>query len=162
MHDNYEQMLRSISYDIKGAIDDAQMSLNEDAEIILNKVRSGKFDAMVTGLRDAEQYFERNDYCNQKTKVCKERIYCWMVSSITSEDYERAKRRIVNKISEADPRVHEAIINKTIDFFSEKKPALQEDKKADNIPNADSPAKGTDDTDAETNGEISMDMPLNQ
>ena len=115
--DAKEALLTEIADDVKGSIDNAQQSINENAESILGKVRTNEFSGRITGLRFTEQYFER--YRIGET----ERVDCHVLSEIKESDYNRVKNLVVNKIAEVDPRIKEAISKKQIDFFKKETPA---------------------------------------
>lgn len=109
-----ETLLREISEDIKGQIDNAQQSISEDAEIVLNQSRTGEYRGKVTGLRFLEQYHER--YRIDGT----ERIDCFILGSIRVQDYESIRRAVVYKMAEVDPGLRQALNQRQVDFFSHK------------------------------------------
>lgn len=118
--DAKEVLLSEIANDIKGSVDNAQQSLSEDAQIILGKVRSAEFSGRVTGLRFTEQYFERYVVAGV------ERIDCHALGEIKHDDYDRVKRLVVNRVTQADPRLKDAVLRKQIDFFAPKDTANAE------------------------------------
>jgi hypothetical protein len=117
-HDSREAMLRSIVDDMKGATDEAQTDLSESAELILGKVRSGKWEGRIYGFKDDEQYFERYQIRDASTGEKTERIDCYTLSYVSKADYNRTKQEIVNKVVAVDPRIREAITRKQVNFFS--------------------------------------------
>jgi hypothetical protein len=114
-NDNRENLLRSISDQIKGATDEAEMSLSENSEIVLGKVRSGRWEGTIYGLRKTEQYSERFEYC--KGSDCTQRLDCYVLSSISRADYNKTKDGLLNQIIAMDPRIKDAIIRKQAAFF---------------------------------------------
>ncbi|MEQ1722430.1 MAG: hypothetical protein ABL930_04590 [Pseudobdellovibrio sp.] len=108
-----ENLITEISSDIKGTIDNAQMSISENAETILGKARSGKWEGTIYGFRVTEQYFER--YLIGGV----ERIDCFVLTELSKQDYDKTKRSVVDKIVPEDPRIKEAIAKKQINFFAE-------------------------------------------
>lgn len=126
---NREQALREMAEEMKGATDEAQTDLNENAELILNKVRSGKWEGRIYGLRDEEHYFERYQFVTEATEESVERIDCYAVSSMKISDYNRTKNDVVNKVKAVDPKLREAIAKKTVDFFKsdeDRKPSSEQ------------------------------------
>lgn len=117
--DSKENLLSEISTEIKGAIDNASMDISENAETVLGKVRSGKFEGTVYGQRFNEEYFER--YMINGV----ERVDCSVLSEISKSDYDKTKRSVIDKVIAADARVKEAIIKKQVDFFSDRQPSSQ-------------------------------------
>jgi hypothetical protein len=120
-NDNKELMLQGIASDMKGATDEAQTDLNENAELILGKVRSGKWEGKLYGFKDDEQYFERYQIKDEATGEKSERVDCYVLSLVNKKDYNKTKQEIVNKVVAVDPRIREAITKKQVDFFSDKK-----------------------------------------
>jgi len=118
--DSTERLLSEISDDVKGRIDNASDSLNEDAETVLAKSRTSGYAGLVIGLRITEQYFERY------TLGATERITCHSLAEIKQRDYDRVKRSVVDKIIAADPSIKNAVRQKQIDFFSAPKPEAQD------------------------------------
>jgi hypothetical protein len=123
--DAKENLLSEISNDVKGTLDNAQENISEDAEAILGKVRSGEYAGKIQGLKFAEQYFER--YKIEEN----ERIECFLLSEITTADYSKTKKSVINKVLAADPRIKEAITKKHVNFFSS--PAVNDSNDNDNI-----------------------------
>lgn len=109
--DARESLISEISSDIRGSLDNAQQSLSENAELVLGKVRSSEFGGTITGLRFAEQYFER--YRIGET----ERIDCHTLAEIRQSDYDRIKQAVLYKVVAVDPRLRDAIARKQVDFF---------------------------------------------
>jgi len=116
---NRENLLRSIADEVKGAIDNAQTSISENAENVLGKVRSGKWEGKIIGFRDVEKAFERYQLINSADGSNVERISCALLSEIKKSDYQETKRSVINKIVSVDPKLKEAITNKQIQFFTE-------------------------------------------
>jgi hypothetical protein len=112
-HETKETLLREISEDIRGQIDNAQQSISEEAEIVLNQSRTSEYSGKVTGLRFLEQYHER--YKVDGT----ERVDCFVLSSIKKHDYESIRRAVVFKITEVDPALKQALNKRQVEFFSE-------------------------------------------
>ncbi|MGO9145876.1 MAG: hypothetical protein ACLQDF_05860 [Desulfomonilia bacterium] len=123
-NDNRENLLRSISDQIKGATDEAQMSLDENSEIVLGKVRSGRWEGTIYGLINTEQYNERFEYC--RGSECTQRLDCYILSSISRADYNKTKDGILNQIIAIDPKIKGSIIRKQAAFF-----ALPNEKQAE-------------------------------
>ena len=115
-NDNRENLLRSISDQIKGATDEAQLSLNENSEIVLGKVRSGRWEGTIYGLINAEQYSERFEYC--RGSDCTQRLDCYVLSSTSRADYNKTKDGLLNQIIAIDPKIKDAIIRKQAAFFT--------------------------------------------
>ena len=118
--DARETLLTEMATDIRGSLDNAQQSLNENAEIVLGKVRSGEFKGRISGMKHTEQYFERYRIGTD------ERVDCHVLSEITQKDYDDLKKRVVSNIQQADPRLKEAITQKQIEFFENRVPAGQD------------------------------------
>lgn len=110
-----ETLLREISEDIMGHIDNAQQSISEDAEIVLNQFRTGEYRGKVTGLRFLEQYHER--YKIDGT----ERVDCFLLGTIKMRDYDSILRAVVFKMVEVDSGLRQALNRRQIEFFSQKK-----------------------------------------
>ena len=131
-NDNREAMLRSIVDELKGATDEAQTDLNENAESLLGKVRSGKWAGKIYGFKDHEQYFERFQIRDEGSGEKTERQDCYTLSYISKSDYNRTLQELVNKIAAVDPRLREAITQKQIGFFGDTD-KLTTDRKAASI-----------------------------
>ena len=86
--------------------------LGADAEIILTKARSANYSGQISGLRFNSAYWEKYALINHEQKIT-----CFVLASISDPDYMETKRRVVNKISQANPKLKEAISNKQVDFF---------------------------------------------
>jgi len=114
--DAKEKLVSEISNDVRGSLDNAQQSINEEAEIVLGKVRTSSFEGKVRGLRFAEEYFER--YLIGEN----ERIDCHVLSEMKLSDYNQLKKSVVEDLVQVDTRLKEAITKKQIDFFDAKKP----------------------------------------
>lgn len=124
--DNREQLMRSVADEIRGQLDEAQISLNENAEILLGKVRSGTWEGTIYGLQDLERYYDRFEMCTGQD--CRQGINVWILSGISMEDYRRTKDALVNKLVQVDPRVKDAITRGQVDFFSRGKATTGKDK----------------------------------
>lgn len=109
-----EALITEIQEDLKGAIDNASDSIRADAEIILNKSRSAKYDGQISGLRFNSSYWEKYALINHEHKIT-----CYVLASISEGEYRETKRRVLNKITQANPKLKEAITNKQINFFRE-------------------------------------------
>ncbi len=105
-------LLREIAEDIRGQINNAQQSISETAENILNQSVSSEFSGRISGLRFLEQYHER--YKVSST----ERIDCYLLSSINKSDYEAIRRQIIHNVTKADPSLKAVLNKKQIEFFS--------------------------------------------
>ena len=112
--DAKENLLTAMSEDVKGAMDHADLDISENAETILGKVRSAKWEGSIYGLQFPEQYYERYEIDGT------ERIDCSVLSEISMNDYNKTKQTVINKVSAADPAVKQAITKKQVDFFSTK------------------------------------------
>lgn len=110
-----ETVLREISEQIRGQIDSAQQSISEDAEAILNQSRSSEFKGRVIGMRNLEQYHERAKVSGT------ERIECFLLSSIKTQDYEKIRKEVVDKLVAVDSELKAALNRRQIDFFSANK-----------------------------------------
>ena len=113
--DARETLLTEISNDIKGDLANAEQSINENAETILGKVRSGQFSGRVSGLRFTEQYYERYKIGDV------ERVDCHTLGEISKADFDQMKATILYKIEAVDPRLKEQIMLHQIDFFKNDK-----------------------------------------
>jgi len=109
--DAQESLLTELSVSIKGAIDNAQQSLSESAELILGKVRSGEFKGTIRGLRMTEQFHER--YVIGEA----ERVDCFVLAEMKKRDYDALRLTLLNDLAAADPKLKEAILKKQIKFF---------------------------------------------
>lgn len=109
--DAKENLLTAMSEEVKGVLDNASLDISENAETVLGKVRSSKWEGTVYGLKFKESYFERYEIKGN------ERIDCAVLSEITKSDYDKTKQSVINKVAAADPRIKEAIIKKQVDFF---------------------------------------------
>lgn len=125
--DAKETILRSMAEEIKGEISQADMDLNEQAEIVLGRVRSSKWEGKVYGQKKEEEAFRRYAIVKGESQS-DERIDCYVLTSITKEDYEKTKHGVVNKLIAADPRVREAIVQKEVNFFSDNKAENKKDE----------------------------------
>jgi hypothetical protein len=112
--DAKEILLSEIATDVRGSLDNAQQSINENAEIIIGKVRTGEFEGRVTGLRHAEEFFERYLVGGS------ERIDCYVLSEITESDFQKMKQTLVSRLEKVDQSLREAITKKQVDFFNQK------------------------------------------
>lgn len=119
-----ETLLREMAEEIRGQIDNAQQSISENAEIILNQSRTGEYKGRVTGLRFLEQYHERYKADGN------ERIDCYILGAIKKSDYDSIRRVIVYKMAEVDPGLKAALNKRQIDFFSPKTEPVEPDQLA--------------------------------
>lgn len=109
--DAKELILREISEEIRGEINNAQQSLSESAEEILTQSKSSIYGGRITGLRFAEQFHERY------TIDSIERIDCFVLAHLKRSEYENIRRTIIYKIAEVDPELKRAIRDRQIEFF---------------------------------------------
>lgn len=109
--DAKETILTELASEVRGSLDNAQQSINENAEVVLGKVRTGEFQGRVTGLRHDQQYFERYRMGDV------ERVDCHVLSQMAREDYDRVKRSVLDQMQKVDARLREAITQKQIGFF---------------------------------------------
>lgn len=109
-----ETLLREISEEIRGQIDNAQQSISESAEVLLNQSRASEFGGRVTGLRYVEQFHERYKLDGS------ERVDCYILGSIKKSDYETVRRAVVFKLVEVDPALNQAMNRKQVNFFEPK------------------------------------------
>ena len=107
-----ETLLREIAEEIRGRIDNAQQSISENAEILLNQSRTSEFQGRVTGVRNLEQYNERTLLNGE------ERIDCFLLSAIRNSDYESVRRAVVTRVVGADPKLKETLNQRQVDFYS--------------------------------------------
>ena len=122
-HDAREAMLRGIAEEMKGATQEAQTDLSEQAELILGKVRSGEWQGKLYGFTDTERFFERYQLRDMATGQATERIDCATLAYVSKADFNRTKQEVLNRIVAVDPRVKEAIVKKQVDFFQDRGPA---------------------------------------
>lgn len=116
--DAKEAILTELASEVSGSLDNAQQSINENAEIVLGKVRSGEFKGRITGLRHAQQYFERYKVGGT------ERIDCMVLSEMGREDYDKVKKSVLDQMQKVDERLREAITKKQIEFFDKAPEAI--------------------------------------
>lgn len=109
--DAKEALLTELASEVRGSLDNAQQSINENAEVVLGKVRTGEYQGRITGLRHGEQYFER--YKIGET----ERVDCHVLSEMSRADYDKVKQSVLNQLQKVDARLREAITKKQINFF---------------------------------------------
>ena len=109
-----ESLITEIQDELKGAIDSAQDSIREDAEILLTKSRSSRYQGAISGLRFVESYWEKYAMANKEQKIA-----CYVLGQIKEVDYTKTKRNVVDKITRANPKLKEAVIKKQIKFFEE-------------------------------------------
>lgn len=107
-----EALLREISEEIRGQIDNANQSISEDAEVVLAQSRSSEYGGKVTGFRFNEEFHERYNVNGT------ERVDCYVLGSVSKSDYENIRRSIVFKMAAVDPDLKKAIQKRQIDFFS--------------------------------------------
>lgn len=110
--DSKENLISEIKNEIKGSIDNAQQSINVDAEVIVGKVRSSKFQGSISGLRFVESYWEKYQMGNDE-----QAITCHVLSKIEEADYIKMKKAILNNVIAIEPRIKEAITKKQVNFF---------------------------------------------
>ena len=111
--DTKENLISEVKNEIKGSIDNAQQSINVDAEVILGKVRSTTFDGAISGLRFTESYWEKYELVNGETATT-----CYVLSQIEEKDYIKMKKNVLRRVIAVEPRIKEAINKKQINFFS--------------------------------------------
>ncbi|HPW68366.1 MAG TPA: hypothetical protein PLA82_02775 [Deltaproteobacteria bacterium] len=99
-NDNRERLIRDISDNLKGKIQEAVMTLSENAEYALNKARSGEYEGTIYGMRDMDQYFERYELVNKAEKTRVQRINCYQLSFISKQDYAKTEQALVDQIIE--------------------------------------------------------------
>ena len=121
--DAKEDLISAIDNEIKGAIDNAQESINVNSEIIMGKVRSSNFQGSIRGLHFIESFWERYQMGNDE-----EAITCHVLSRVNEKDYIKMKRAIINKVVSIEPRIREAITKKQINFFDEQRRDPSESK----------------------------------
>lgn len=118
--DAKENLISEIKNDIKGSIDNAQQSINVDAEVVLGKVRSSEFQGSISGLRFVEFYWEKYQMGNDEQVTT-----CHVLSQIKEKDYVKTKKAVLNNVIAIEPRIKEAISRKQIDFFRERSPSQE-------------------------------------
>lgn len=118
-NDNREAMLRAIVDGMRGATDEAQADISENAELVLGKVRSGEWSGKIYGFRDEGQFFQRVQIRDEASGSVTERLDCFVLSSIGKSDYAKTRAEVMNRIVAIDPKIKEAIGNKQADFFKE-------------------------------------------
>lgn len=107
-----ESVVREIAEELRGQIDNAQMSLSESAELVLSQVRSSEYNGKITGMRFTEQYHERiltNDV---------ERLDCFVLAEINKTEFDLIKRQMLTKVAQADAEVKKAIQQRSVKFFT--------------------------------------------
>ena len=109
-----ENLITEIQEEIKGVLDTAQDSIREDAEIVFSKSQTSKYRGQIRGLRFTRRYWEK--YASRDNKV---KISCHVLGQINKKQYLKTKRNIVNKITNANKELKEAVIKKQIDFFKQ-------------------------------------------
>ena len=110
-----ESLITEIQDELKGAVDNASDSIREDAEIILNKSRTAQYRGSISGLRFTSRYWEKYTL----TATEEQKISCHVLGNISKSDYVKTKRNVVNKITKANPKLKDAMLNKQIKFFEE-------------------------------------------
>lgn len=118
--DAKETLLRSMAEEIKGEISQADMDLNEQAEIVLGRVRTSRWEGKVYGQKKEEQAFRRFAIVKGESQS-DERIDCYVLTSISKADYDKTKDGVINKLIAIDPRVKDAVVRRQINFFSDNK-----------------------------------------
>ncbi|MCB0367671.1 MAG: hypothetical protein KDD68_19875 [Bdellovibrionales bacterium] len=106
-----EALLTEISEDIRGETNHVVEGLSEEAENMLNQLRSATYQGNITGLKFREEYYERYEV---KDDV---RVQCFVLGEIRKSDYNKVKRRVFNRVTSVDPELKEAIKRKGIRFF---------------------------------------------
>jgi hypothetical protein len=109
--DAKEAILTELASEVRGSLDNAQQSINENAEVVLGKVRTGEYQGRITGLRHSEQYFERYRIGDV------ERVDCHVLSEMSRQDYDKVKRSVLDQLQKVDAKLREAITKKQINFF---------------------------------------------
>jgi len=112
--DAKESLISEMSNEMKGSVDNAQQSISEDAEVLLGRVISSKFQGRISGLRFLEEYFERYRVGIQ------ERIDCHLLAQISKEDYQKTRQAVIGQQKvEADAKVKDALTQKQADFLKQ-------------------------------------------
>ena len=111
-----EALITEIQEELKGAVDSAQDSIREDAEIILTNSRSARYQGAITGLRFTSSYWEKYALVNYDEKVS-----CFVLGRISEVEFRKTKKNVLNKITRANPKLKKAIEKKQINFFEEKR-----------------------------------------
>ena len=107
-----ETLITEIKEELKGAIDTAQDSIREDAEIILTKSQSSQYKGSISGLRFTSTYWEKYALLTREQKIS-----CYVLGKIKDAEYQKTKKRILYRITNANPKLKEALAKKQIDFF---------------------------------------------
>ncbi len=107
-----DSILQEAALSVRGRIDQAQLSLSEDAEVVLGKVSSREYKGTIQGVRVNEQYFDRARVSGV------ERVDCYVLASISKTDMARLKNNVLSELANKDNRVKEAITKKQIEFFT--------------------------------------------
>ncbi len=124
--DAKEAILTELASEVRGSLDNAQQSINENAEVVLGKVRSGEFSGRITGLRHSEQYFERYRIGDV------ERVDCHVLSEMSRQEYDKVKTSVLNQLQKVDADLRKAITKKQINFF-EKPPEKKAEPLAETV-----------------------------
>ena len=114
--DAKENLISEIQNEVRGALDNAQQSISEDAEVILGKSRSAEFSGKISGLRFIESYWEK-----YQIGQIDQKLTCHVLAQMKMRDYTETKKAVVNKVIKADPKLRHIIAKKQIDFFKNKK-----------------------------------------
>ena len=112
--DTKENLISEIKNEIKGSIDNAQQSINVDAEVVIGKVRSSKFEGAISGLRFTDSYWEKYQIGSEEQVIT-----CQVLSKIEEKDYIKMKKAILSNVISIEPRIKEAITKKQVRFFNE-------------------------------------------
>ena len=82
-----EVMLAEIKTSVKNEINAASEGLSESSDLFLTKSSTEESSGLITGFQMNEQYFER--YLVNQT----ERVDCFVLGSISLQDYESVKKK---------------------------------------------------------------------
>lgn len=108
-----EELLKEVAENLRGALDNAETHISEEAEVVLGKVRSSDYSGQLSGVIVKSRYFERYQIKDA------ERIDCHLLGEISKSDYRKLKQRIIDKLSQVDSKIKEAIAKKQVDFFKD-------------------------------------------
>lgn len=110
-------LLAEIQEDVSSRMDSFQGSISENAELALQKSIKAESGGKLSGMRFVEEYYQRTSLGGT------ERVDCFVLGEISKDDYNAVKRRVVEGVVAADPRVKEAMTAAHINFFSSGTPA---------------------------------------
>ena len=108
-----ETMLAEIKTNVKSELNTASEGLSESNDLFLNKSSTEESSGIISGFKMNEQYFER--YLVNQT----ERIDCFVLGSISLQDYEKVKNKSQELNSAVAKEVSDVIRKKQMEFFSE-------------------------------------------